>query len=98
MRLMLANDGVEALERLAERQVDIILLDLHMPRLSGDALLRKLKQNDDFKDIPVVIVSADATPSRIKELKSCGAAEYLTKPIDVRLLMQVMQDLLIPTH
>ena len=64
-----------------------MLLDLHLPDLSGREVLRALKRRDDTKDIPVVILSADASPGLATRLVDAGAERFLTKPIDVDVVL-----------
>lgn len=66
-----------------ETPPDLILLDLHLPDIPGEVVLRRLKDTPATADIPVVILSADATRSTFERLQHLGAAAYLTKPIDV---------------
>jgi PAS domain S-box-containing protein len=87
----LGLDGLEAARRL---RPDLILLDMHLPDISGQELLRHLKQDDDAAAIPVVVVSADATPARIQQALTLGAARYVTKPIDLAALLDVVDETL----
>ncbi|MFL5764084.1 MAG: response regulator [Bacteroidia bacterium] len=75
--------GVEALERLmlAELLPDLIFLDLNMPRMSGKEFLTKLKQDERFKNIPVIMYSTSARKEDIDETKRQGAVCFLTKPV-----------------
>jgi len=65
----------------------LILLDLHLPDIPGDEVLARLLEDPETRDIPVVILSADATPVRIERLLTQGARSYLTKPFDVAELL-----------
>jgi CheY-like chemotaxis protein/anti-sigma regulatory factor (Ser/Thr protein kinase) len=76
----LALDGLAAI-RLD--RPDLILLDMHLPDISGLELLRHLKHDDAVADIPVIVVSADATTSHIEQALTLGALHYVTKPLDV---------------
>jgi signal transduction histidine kinase/ActR/RegA family two-component response regulator len=67
----------------AERRPDLVLLDMHLPDIRGDEVLRKLRADERTREIPVIVVSADATASTIERLTNAGAAGYLTKPLDV---------------
>jgi CheY-like chemotaxis protein len=60
--------------------------------MTGKEVLEDLKQDPGTNDIPVVIVSADATPRRIDELLECGARAYLTKPLDIRRFLEVVEE------
>ena len=69
---------------------DLILLDLHLPDLAGRDVLRTLKRRDDTKDIPVVILSADASPGLATRLVDAGAERFLTKPLDVDVVLGLL--------
>jgi CheY-like chemotaxis protein len=69
---------------------DLILLDLHLPDMLGDQVLENLRSSPTTKQIPVVIVSADATAGHIRRLLEAGANEYLTKPLDLVRLLEVL--------
>jgi PAS domain S-box-containing protein len=88
---MLGLDGLAAIRR---QRPDLILLDMHLPDISGLELLRHLKQDDAAADIPVVVVSADATPEHMREALVSGALHYVTKPLDVPRFLQIVDDIL----
>ena len=67
VRLVSAAEGRSGLELARQHRPDLVLLDLHLPDLSGDELLHRLKAVPELADTKVVVVSADATPSRIRE-------------------------------
>lgn len=81
----------EALERARECRPDLILLDLHMPRLSGFEVLRLLKADASLAPIPVVAVSASAMPADIEAALEAGFADYLTKPLDLDQALSVIR-------
>ena len=81
--LLSAQQGLLGLEIARSRKPDLILLDLHLPDLPGWEVLARLKASELTRDIPVVVISADATPKQVKRLMALGAEDYLTKPIDV---------------
>jgi CheY-like chemotaxis protein len=62
---------------------DVILLDLHLPDIPGEEVLRRLRADARTATIPVIVVSADATPASLQRLLLGGANAYLTKPLDV---------------
>lgn len=76
--VVLANDGVEGLEKSITRP-DIILLDIMMPRMNGLQMLDKLKQDATLKDIPVIMLSNLADESDIRNALAAGAVKYLVK-------------------
>ncbi|MCL5948379.1 MAG: ATP-binding protein [Actinobacteria bacterium] len=69
---------------------DLILLDLHLEDMSGEDVLREITADSDLASIPVVIVSADATPSTLKRLVNDGACRYMTKPVDVQVMLEMV--------
>jgi len=82
--------GKETLKLAIEHRPDLIMLDLNLPDMHGIEVLRSLKANEITHSIPVVIISADAMPKTIEELLKEGAKRFLTKPIDVMELLEVI--------
>jgi CheY-like chemotaxis protein len=68
----------------------LVLLDLHLPDMPGVEVLRGLRNDPTTAAIPVVVVSADATPGQMTELRASGAADYVTKPFEVPRLLAVI--------
>jgi PAS domain S-box-containing protein len=83
VELITAIEGGLGVKLARERHPDLILLDLHLPDMSGAEVLRRLRTYDDTRTIPVVVLSADATERQITRLTAAGAFGYLTKPLDV---------------
>ena len=73
-------DGHSAFDLACQQQPDIVLLDLNLSGMSGEALLRQLQADARTRSIPAVIVSGDTAPATIERLTSLGAFAYLTKP------------------
>jgi signal transduction histidine kinase/CheY-like chemotaxis protein len=78
------------LDLAREHDPDLILLDLHLPDMPGEEVLRRLRNDPRTAEIPVVILSADARPSLIKRLLGAGARAFLTKPLDVAELLALL--------
>ncbi len=86
-----AEDGLEALERLKQGVPDLVLLDLILPEMDGYQVLDAMKKNDNYKNIPVIMLtSRDALFDKLKG-KMSGTDEYLTKPIDKEKLMNIVE-------
>ncbi len=85
-----ASSGLEALEMMAEKQPDVVLLDVMMPGMTGFEVCEKIKANPVYGHVPVVMVTAlDSIEDRVRGLQA-GADEFLTKPVnDVALLTRV---------
>ncbi len=75
-----AASGMEALEQLANNWIDIVITDFTMPGMNGLEMLIKMKQNDLFKDIPVVVVTTEGSREKIDQFMKSGAAGYIKKP------------------
>jgi len=86
--------GRLGLELAREHRPDLILLDLHLPDIPGTEVLEQLQADRRACETPVVVISADATPGQIERLLGAGAREFLTKPVDVKRLIQVLDDTL----
>lgn len=82
-----AYDGIDCLEKVEERAPDAVVLDVMMPRLDGYETVKKLKEQDHTKHIPVVIVTAlNDVANQIKSIEA-GADDFLSKPIEEKLLI-----------
>jgi signal transduction histidine kinase/CheY-like chemotaxis protein len=95
-RLLERRGGVELISTMQGRLgIDLarqhrplaVLLDLHLPDMGGEEVLRELRADPLTASIPVILLSAEATPGRIQRLLAAGARAYITKPLDVRLLL-----------
>jgi PAS domain S-box-containing protein len=89
-RLIIAGDGASGLELARGHVPDLILLDLHLPDIPAEDVLARLKANPDLHDVPVVILTADASAAERKRMLASGAAHYLTKPIDIHEFLRVV--------
>jgi signal transduction histidine kinase len=90
VRFMHAGTGAAALALIEHERPQLILLDLHLPDMGGDEVLRKLWNTPATRGIPVVILTADATNQRRSWLLASGATEYLTKPFDVGDVLRII--------
>jgi len=78
----MAYDGKEAVEKVAECQPDLILLDIMMPKLSGYEVCEKMKSNPETKDIPILIVTALNEQGDIEKAVKAGCDDFLSKPVN----------------
>jgi CheY-like chemotaxis protein/two-component sensor histidine kinase len=90
IQLLPALQGRLGLDLAKEHNPDLILLDLHLPDIHGEIVLRELQADPKTQGIPVIVVSADATARQIERLRSAGARDYLTKPLDVDQFLNVV--------
>ena len=78
------------LDLAGEHQPDLILLDLHLPDMPGQEVFRRLRANAKTAEIPVVVLSADARPNLISRMLDDGVRAFLTKPLDVKELLELI--------
>ena len=85
MEMEEAEDGAEALEKLSQSygEIDLVLLDWNMPGMNGYDALIEIKNNDKYKDIPVMMVTTEGQQSNIIAAVRAGADNYLVKPFTV---------------
>lgn len=88
--LVVAMQGRIALDLALEHQPSLILLDLHLPDVSGEEVLRRLRADPRTSATPVVVLSVDATAGQVLRLRANGATDYLTKPFDIAHLLAVI--------
>lgn len=89
-RLVVAEDGAEALHRAAEIVPDLILMDLSLPRIDGWEATRRLKADARLARIPVIALSAHAMRGDEERARTAGCDDFLTKPIDETLLFTTL--------
>jgi PAS domain S-box-containing protein len=92
IELLTAMQGRLGLDLARQHSPDLILLDLHLPDLRGHEVLARLRQDEVTRDIPVVVISADATARQIQRLMAGGARNYLTKPLDIGEFFRVIDE------
>jgi CheY-like chemotaxis protein len=90
IRVLPAMLGQMGLDLARDHQPHLVLLDMHLPDLGGEEVLAQLRADEPTSDIPVVVLSADATEGQSERLASAGAQAYLTKPISVRRLLETV--------
>ena len=88
--LLVATLGSTGIEVAFDSQPDLILLDLHLPDMTGDDVLKRLRGDERTARVPVVIVSADATESSPRRLRELGATGFITKPFDIQRLLDLV--------
>jgi CheY-like chemotaxis protein len=93
LRLMHARSGEDGVELAQAHHPRLILLDLNLPDMHGSEVLRRLQRQPATAEVPVVVLSADATPSQIERLLTAGARNYLTKPFDIDPFLAVVDEM-----
>ena len=90
IRLVSAVNGQAGLEEARAQRPELILLDVQLPDLSGDEVMERLRTDARTAGIPVVVISADAMPAQIARLLKAGARKYMTKPINVTEMLNLL--------
>lgn len=93
LKLMHARCGEAGVELAQSHNPKLILLDLNLPDIHGSEVLRRLQDEPTTAKVPVVVLSADATPSQIERLLTAGARNYLTKPFDIDPFLAVVDEM-----
>ena len=84
-----AGNGEEALQRVDEDWIDLILLDVNMPIMNGEETLIRLRQNPESAELPVIVVSTEGSDKRIAALRELGA-EFVHKPFTPEILREII--------
>ncbi|MGH8092788.1 MAG: response regulator [Chthoniobacterales bacterium] len=89
-----AETGEKALAMARENPPHLVLLDLDLPDTHGSQVLKSLQAQPATADTPVIVISADATPSQIERMLAAGARNYLTKPFEIRRFLCMFDEIL----
>jgi PAS domain S-box-containing protein len=98
--LEISTLGLDGLAAIKRRRPSLVLLDMQLPDIDGLELLRHLQADPETSEIPVIVVSADATEARVSQAIATGATHYLTKPVNVPVFLAAVDDVLdtLDTH
>lgn len=94
IQLLTSVQGSPGIGIAQTRHPDLILLDVHLPDINGFDVLERLRLDAATANIPIVVLSADATPGQVRRFRDAGANEYLTKPLDLKLLLALIDNYL----
>ena len=89
-----ANDGLDALKQLASNQFDIILTDINMPIMDGLKLVKRVRNDDRYQGLPIVIITTEGGEEDRKRALALGANAYITKPIRAPQVIETVKALL----
>lgn len=90
----MARDGIDALDQLAKIKPDLMLVDIEMPRMDGYELTRKIREDANFRDIPIIVITSRAGAKHRERAMELGANAYLTKPYQEHELLDEVTALL----
>ena len=89
-----AGDGVEALKTLASQHVDVVFADVNMPNMDGLQLLGQIKGAQEWKHLPVIMVTTEGSESKVIAAANLGAAGYVRKPFSAEQFRQTLAGIL----
>ncbi len=93
-----AGDGIDGLREVQRTTFSLILLDISMPRMGGLEMLDRLKQAPETRDIPVLVLTTEMQESMIARAKRSGAAGWIIKPVEMKLLVEAIVKLAGAAH
>jgi CheY-like chemotaxis protein len=93
-RVVSALNGQEALARLAEEPFELVISDITMPEMDGLELLRRIRANEQFKHLPIIMVTASGQDQDCLTARAEGANAFLTKPTGSRELIETVNQVL----
>ena len=92
--MVAAGDGLDALRKIAGARFDIILTDINMPILDGLKLVKRLRSDEAYREVPVVIITTESAEEDRQRALALGATAYLTKPVQAREVVPLVRELL----
>ena len=92
--VLVAKDGLDAMQFLDGRSIDLVLTDYHMPNLSGLELIVKVRQIEKYKFIPILVLTTEKQVEIIREARDSGATGWLLKPFSTDKLIQTLRKII----
>jgi two-component system chemotaxis response regulator CheY len=89
-----AEDGVDALRKLASNRFDLILTDINMPVMDGLKLIRRIRSDAQHANVPIIIITTEGSSEDRQRALALGANAYITKPIQAPQVVQKVKELL----
>lgn len=89
-----ARDGFEAFEKLRQQKIDLILLDMVMPKMSGDEFIDKIRAMPEYSKIPLLVITSEAVGDKIKEASGDGPLGFAMKPVVPGPLLEAVRKLI----
>ncbi|WP_460597077.1 response regulator [Geomonas sp. Red276] len=94
VRIVEANDGVDGLKKLSSERFDLILTDINMPIMDGLKLVSLVRNDGNYKSIPIVVITTEGAQEDRERALALGANDYITKPIQPTKILDVAKSLL----
>jgi two-component system chemotaxis response regulator CheY len=91
---MEAGNGKEALRILGEQRIDLVLLDWNMPELSGLDFLKRVRGQEAFKNLPIIMITSESARYNVVEALKNGATDYIVKPVNEKIFIEKLSKVL----
>ena len=89
-----AENGVAGLKKLAAERFDLIITDINMPLMDGLKLVRRIRTDERYKDVPIIVITTEGTSEDRQRAMALGATAYITKPIQAPQVIATVKELL----
>ncbi|AGC46491.1 MULTISPECIES: response regulator [Myxococcus] len=89
-----AQDGAEGLKKLTQGRFDLVLTDINMPLMDGLKLIHHIRQATDHRGVPIVVITTEGAAADRERAMNLGASAYLVKPVQAKVVMDTVRDLL----
>ncbi|RXI98194.1 response regulator [Anaerobacillus alkaliphilus] len=91
MNVLYAENGLDAIKKLEATKIDIVLMDIMMPKMNGYETMTEIRKNEKLKDIPIIALTAKAMKTDRQKCISAGASDYISKPVDLNQLLSLIR-------
>jgi two-component system chemotaxis response regulator CheY len=89
-----ADDGVDALRQIASHKFDLVITDINMPILDGLKLVKRLRADEAYKEVPIIIITTEGAEEDRQRALALGANAYITKPIQAPQVLKLVRETL----
>ena len=89
-----AHDGAEGLKKLTQSRYDLVLTDINMPLMDGLKLISHIRQATTHRNVPIVVITTESAAADRERAMKLGASAYLVKPVQAKVVMDTVRDLL----
>jgi two-component system chemotaxis response regulator CheY len=89
-----ASDGLEGLKRLGEQKVNLVITDVNMPNMDGLTMVKKIRESDGLKFVPILVLTTESQGSVVEEGKKAGATGWIVKPFNNEKLIETIKKII----
>ena len=93
-RIIIGEDGLDALSYFDGRTIDLVITDLHMPRMNGMELIKEIRKREKYRFVPILFLTTETKSEMKQEARAAGATGWITKPFDRAKFLQIVKKVL----